>query len=66
VINAAGNQNSSERTDLTQSLGGLPYVLTVAAVDDRDQKTSYSSYGHWVDVCAPGGDPENGRPAKNN
>ncbi len=29
-------------------------VIGVAAVDENDAKTSWSSYGDWVDVAAPG------------
>ena len=31
-----------------------PNVLSVAATDNKDAKTSYSNYGSWVDVAAPG------------
>jgi serine protease len=29
-------------------------VLSVAATDNNDRRASYSSYGYWVDVSAPG------------
>ncbi len=65
VVNSAGNRDNDPDQDPLDpgSLGVLPYVLTVAAVTDEDKKTSYSSYGPWVTVSAPGGDPASGRPA---
>jgi hypothetical protein len=32
-----------------------PGVLSVAAVNVDDTKTNYSSYGPFIDICAPGG-----------
>ncbi|WP_224996332.1 S8 family serine peptidase [Cesiribacter sp. SM1] len=55
VIFAAGNENH----------GGLWYpgayepVLSVAATGFKDIKSSYSNYGAWVDIAAPGGDGDN-------
>jgi subtilisin family serine protease len=31
-------------------------VISVAATDNADHKASYSSYGTWIDISAPGGD----------
>ena len=64
VINSAGNGDNRPDVDPTfpGSLGIQPFVLTVGAVDDRDLKSSYSSYGPWVTVAAPGGDTNRGRP----
>ena len=31
-------------------------VITVAATDHNDKKASYSNYGSWGDISAPGGD----------
>lgn len=52
VIAAAGNESSSS-----------PFypayysdVIAVAATDDADKKASFSTYGTWVDVSAPGED----------
>ncbi|TAD86738.1 MAG: T9SS C-terminal target domain-containing protein [Bacteroidetes bacterium] len=52
VIFAAGNDNSSRPF----FPGAYPPVLTVAATNNFDQRSSYSSYGSFVDLCAPGGD----------
>jgi subtilisin family serine protease len=55
VIFAAGNNNH----------GGMWYpgayepVLAVAATGFKDIKSSYSNYGGWVDIAAPGGDGDN-------
>jgi subtilisin family serine protease len=58
ICNAAGNAN----TETAGALGTVPWVLSVAAVSDLDQKASYSSYGTWVNISAPGGDQNSGRP----
>jgi len=36
-----------------------PKVVSVAATDNYDMLTPYSSYGEWVDICAPGGSGNN-------
>ncbi|MDZ7316759.1 MAG: S8 family serine peptidase [candidate division KSB1 bacterium] len=50
IVKAAGNNNSN--------IGYYPdvenWVLSTAAVDAGDRKTSYSNYGSWVKVSAPG------------
>ncbi len=58
VSKSAGNANNEE----TDPLDVEPFTLTAAAVDDRNLKASYSSYGDWVKVSAPGGDQNSGRP----
>lgn len=52
VVAAAGNLNN------TTPLYPANYadVVSVAATDQNDNKTSISSYGTWVDVAAPGVD----------
>jgi subtilisin family serine protease len=52
VVAAAGNNRSDE----FHSPSGYKHVLSVAAVDANDRKTSYSNYGETVDVTAPGGE----------
>ncbi len=50
ILKAAGNSNTStadymcSRTD----------IYSVAATDQTDKKASFSSYGSWVDISAPG------------
>ncbi len=52
VISAAGNDDYPE----TSYLCSRSDVIAVAATEPNDRKASYSSYGYWVDVSAPGGD----------
>lgn len=52
VTKSAGNDFS----DIPDIMELEPFVLTVAAVNESDKKASYSDYGDWVKVCAPGGD----------
>ena len=60
IFKAAGNANSSvpgfmEDLPIHPFLGDLnPYVISVAATDINDCKASFSSYGDWVDISAPG------------
>lgn len=50
LVASAGNDGNSDMT----YPASLPNVLSVAATDDYDTKASFSSYGTWVDVSAPG------------
>jgi len=52
LVAAAGNANSS----LMAYPAALSNVMAVAATDRSDNKASYSNYGPWIDVSAPGGD----------
>ncbi len=47
---AAGNSGNTSPT----YPGYYPNCIAVAATDSNDQKASWSSYGDWVDVAAPG------------
>ncbi len=58
IIFAAGNE-SCELADMPQAYGK---VISVAATDHNDKKASYSSYGTWVGISAPGGDCNNNTP----
>ena len=58
ICNSAGNGNSESGG----VLGTLPWVLSVASVSDLDIKASYSTYGTWVNISAPGGDQNSNRP----
>lgn len=49
---AAGNSNNSSRTYPAYYAN----VIAVAATDVNDVRASFSSYGKWVDVAAPGKD----------
>ncbi|MBP2000030.1 thermitase [Paenibacillus shirakamiensis] len=50
VIAAAGNDNSS--TPVYPAF--LSGVVSVASTNASDVKSSFSNYGYWVDVAAPG------------
>lgn len=52
VIAAAGNDGSSE----VVYPAGFDNVLAVGAVDAGNQRASYSNFGSWIDLVAPGGD----------
>ena len=52
VVAAAGNDNSDDPTYPAAD----EHVLAVAATDQNDKKASFSNYGEWVDLSAPGVD----------
>ncbi len=52
IVTAAGNDNTTNKF----YPGGYDGVITVAATDNKDQKASFSNYGDWVEVAAPGKD----------
>ena len=58
ITKSAGNDNVDE----TDPLDAEAFSIAVAAVDDRDYKATYSNYGTWINVSAPGGDFNGGRP----
>lgn len=50
IVAAAGNAGTQAQV----YPGAYPNVIAVAATDNNDAKASFSSYGKWVDVAAPG------------
>jgi thermitase len=50
LVAAAGNSNNPSRTYPAY----YSKCIAVAATDNNDVKASFSSYGKWVDVAAPG------------
>ena len=52
VVAAAGNEN----TDAPSYPAALDGVISVGAVDILKRRASYSNYGPYIDVVAPGGD----------
>ncbi|MBI2617202.1 peptidase S8 [Candidatus Gottesmanbacteria bacterium] len=50
LVAAAGNSG----TNSPSYPAYLPGVISVAAVDQNDVKPSWSNFGNWVDVAAPG------------
>ncbi len=51
IVTAAGNDNDETSPSY---LSTHPNVLSVAATDQNDAKASFSNYGSWVEVAAPG------------
>ena len=50
LVAAAGNSNSSSPSYPAY----FTNAIAVAATDSNDQKASFSNYGNWVDLAAPG------------
>ena len=50
IFVAAGN-DASQTADY---LNGRGDIVSVAAVDTNDAAASFTTYGTWVDICAPG------------
>ncbi len=50
IVAAAGNGGTQAKI----YPGAYPNVIAVAATDNWDKKASFSTYGKWVDVAAPG------------
>ncbi|WP_163165750.1 S8 family serine peptidase [Arthrobacter sp. Alg241-R88] len=50
IVAAAGNGGTQAQI----YPGAYPNVIAVAATDNNDAKASFSTYGKWVDVAAPG------------
>ena len=49
-VAAAGNNNSSA----VMYPAGLNHVISVGATNSANQRASFSTYGEWVDIAAPG------------
>lgn len=58
VVASAGNSGGMTADQLYPARD--PNVITVSATGPNDELAHYSSYGHAVDVSAPGGDPSGG------
>ena len=50
IVAAAGNGGTQAKI----YPGAYPNVIAVAATDNKDAKASFSTFGKWVDVAAPG------------
>jgi len=50
VVAAAGNSGSTSYS----YPGACNYTIAVGATDSSDKKASFSNYGDWVDIVAPG------------
>ena len=53
IVASAGNDDYSESPRYP---AGYENVISVAATDSNDNKWSFSNYGDWVDIAAPGVD----------
>ena len=56
MVASAGNENTSS----FRYPAAYNSVISVAATGPNDHKASYSNFGSWVDVSAPGGDNGSG------
>ncbi len=56
IVASAGNDGNSNVT----YPAAYHHVIAVAATNSDDTKASFSQYGSFVDVCAPGGSDNNG------
>lgn len=54
VIIAAGNSNESSGASTWPAQ--YESAIAVASTDDNDVRSSFSNYGSWVDIAAPGSD----------
>lgn len=52
LVASAGNKNTS----VPRYPAAYPEVIAVSATDRYDEKASYSNYGDWIELSAPGGD----------
>lgn len=50
IVAAAGNDNSNVKP----YPGGYDEVVAVAATDQNDNKASFSNWGDWIELAAPG------------
>ncbi len=50
IVAAAGNGGTQAKI----YPGAYPNVIAVGATDNNDAKASFSTYGKWVDIAAPG------------
>jgi thermitase len=50
LVAAAGNENTSAQT----CPAATDHVFGVAASDENDNRASFSNFGGWVDIAAPG------------
>jgi len=58
LVAAAGNDGTQLDPRIAEIPAGLPGVIAVSASNPGDQITSFSTFGSWVSLAAPGGGPE--------
>lgn len=52
IVASAGN--SGDQGNLISYPADYPHVISVGATDSNDQKASFTQFGPWVEVAAPG------------
>ena len=52
LVAAAGNRNTGSTIESFPA--AYPEVISVAATDSNDNRASFSNFGAWVDISAPG------------
>ena len=52
LVAASGNSNNEDKI----YPAGYSKVISVAATTSSDSKATYSNYGSWINIAAPGGD----------
>jgi len=57
IVVSAGNENDEIPA---AALVTVPWAISVASVNNANRKASYSSFGDWVTLSAPGGDFSSG------
>lgn len=53
LVSSAGNEYYFEKPNQSYP-ASLPWVVSVAATDHYDNLASFSNFGQWVDIAAPG------------
>ncbi len=54
VVTSAGNSGGTADEETASYLAGRADVISVAATNQSDVKATFSSFGTWVDISAPG------------
>jgi thermitase len=60
LVAAAGNDNTSAKSYPAAYATRISQLISVAATGPDDKRASYSNYGTWVKVSAPGGEYRSG------
>src|SRR5262249_17321858 len=66
LVAAAGNGGVQKDPRFATTPAGLPGVIAVSAFNPTDQRASFSTYGSWITLAAPGAGPEDTDPPSGN